>query len=396
MKLTDEAKKIEINNQILFFAAVSGLLVTAVLPFYYIALYKATDTLSTFFVDRVFIFIGLWMGIVIFSFLVDRLGYVASYKVSYALQAVSFVVIFLLFDRIDDLFILFALLIGISRGTFWPIFHSVMLKEFPKTERGSLLNVIASMYRIQEIFIPIMVGAMIQFTGRTEYIFGLTAIVYFAVTLVSWRYNKKPRSKIQSKEINSILKSNTFKLYSIVLFADDAINMMFASLLFIVPFILIGSEFGVGIFATVMGVVAALSSYYERNQPERLRITFAYGGYLLHGVMTVALSILWTVPALAVRGMSATLMGSISTPVMDSYEMQTRAKILGDTLEESAIELNMIMETIRMLSRVTVFTSVFILVEYLVSDPEDFIRIFIFIIAFAQLVTFTLMQRLAS
>ncbi|MDQ7021019.1 MAG: MFS transporter [Candidatus Dojkabacteria bacterium] len=337
---------------------------------------------------------SLWAAFTIFTFIIDKNGYLKSYRLSFIIQAIAFGAVFIFLDQIEELYIIFAILVGFGRGTFWPIYHGASLKEFQGIRRGKLIDINESIIQILSILLPIMAGAVIGFSNQGLRIIILIYIsIILTAVLYPWKYNKKPRNKIRSSEITAIFKKKHFKRYFWIMFFEAGVSRFMGSLFLVIPYILIGNEFGVGGLATLTGIVAAVGSFSERNLDIKYKTPIAYFVYILSGIGTLLLGIIWTVPMLAIRSLIVNLRSSLGSTLYAELNYKVKEKLLGDFKDESALEMNLIDETIAMLGRVfALILSYFFITE--VKDIEIVLKSGLIIFAFYPLLSFTLSKKL--
>ena len=392
-----ESKDVRNHKQVvnqLFIYKITGVLVGLIVwAYYYILLYKKTGSIQVLLLDFLIFMLAQFLGFLIFSFFVDKIGYLKSFRVSSIAHALTLGLILLFLNRLPELYVIFAVLRGISIGVYWPIDHSIYLKDLHGSERGKILSLIQSFILLLKIIIPALAGALISYSGNYNYTFVLGIALCVGSVFIPFSYNKKTRSKITSKEIVRILNMQNIGLYSLISIFKGAINSMIIILFMIIPYILIGEEFGVGTLYSFVGFLAAIIAWINSNSSFNVRLRLGYLGASINAVFTLFLSIVWTIPALVIRSFAMAFTQSVSVPIKDELDYRIKEKILKEFQNESAIEMNIIVETFYLIGRIIAIA--FLIIIFTISSEHDnlnyvdnTLRLIIAVTGVLQLVSF--------
>ncbi len=356
--------------------------------YYYIVLYQLSGNFSVLLREFVFYMIGIWIGFVISSFTLDKFGYLKLFRTASFVQGISMLITAMLLPNILSVFTFIALFRGMGRGLYWPAHHSFKLKEVTGADRAVLINTLQSVILLLGIVIPVLAGALLSYTNNFQYSLFVAAISFFVISLIPFKVNKRARSRISSIEITRIISHRYFKRFALLHFVNDGFTQLIHILFLIIPYILIGNTFGVGVLTSFIGVAAAISALTERKKPLESRVKLGYFSFSLHFILTAFLSIFWSIPVLIVRSMGLPIMSSLGFTVREDLDYRIREKILGDFTHESTIEMNLVVETIFLFSRVIIGLIFLAILEFLKEDSYEFLRICIFVASLVILICF--------
>jgi hypothetical protein len=386
--MTDIFKKNQITNELVTFRVIWGLISIISWSFYPILLYQQTGSISVILVESLIFFINVWVGYVISSFTVDRIGYLSSYRLAYFFNAVTFGLLILLFNEIATLYFIIGIVRGISAGFFWSDINLNLLKEFSDTDRGSTINLYRGIDIMLRIVLPVLTGSLLFYTGEYRLLFLICLVISLIAIILPFDYNKKGRSKITTGEITKILRNKRFPGFALIRMAHAGSKGLDTILMLIIPFLILESEFEVGALYSVIAFIAAILSFIQRKQSDSSRIKLGYIGVLVHNLFTVLFSFFWNSFFLGIRSI-ATVFGSATfDPTGTNLDLELREEILADDIEASSPEMNIIVETIYLIGRLFFYGSAIIALQLItnIEQTEDILRIILPLVS----VTFTL------
>jgi MFS family permease len=396
MTLANNKHQRQLFYQYNFFKIVFVIVQVMLWSYYSILLYKQTGSIRVIAIDHLLLAIGIWIGFIISTFYLDKIGYLRSFRLMMILNAL-FTASFLLFmNDIYKVYIITGFLRGIFHGLYWSLEHSFKLKEIHGQNRGSFLNISFSIDQIIRIIIPVLAGSLIAYTKNFNLLFALGSMVYLIAALFPFSYNKKPRSKIRSEEITRILNFPNFKYFIVLNMFFVGFGTLFGTMISIVPYIILKDEFEVGMLGSFIGICAALLSVFERKFKVTRKIKLGYLGALLYFITSLILAFFWSIPFLIVRSFAVTLLGVLTDVVSWDLDYRMREKILGKNIQESAHELNLIIETSYFIAK-SIALIIFILILSIENiNVIDFVRILIGSLSVYIIICFTLQVRLAK
>lgn len=364
--------------------------------FYSILLYKATNDISVLILEYLVFCVSCWVGIVLGSFTFDRVGYLRLFRLSFLLNAAAAFIFFLYLDNIAEVFVALAVVRGIPEGLYWAGHHAFYLKEVRGSARGSFLNIMTSIILLLSIIVPVLSGALISLRNDYDLIFILASAIYLLAAFFPWKYNKIPRSKLTMAEIIRITKLPKFSWIGQMSIFQSMVAAIFTVIFSIIPFILIRDEFGVGAFISIIAFLSAIFTFAERNMKEKIKTTIGMFGYILYAIFTVFFAVVWTIPALGIRSIAVIFSDGISTPVLDDINIRNKEKFLGDFKNESTLELNLVIETIFMITRVITLSIMFFIFQSSELDQIVIIRVLLIIFAGWKLIQLIWVRMMAK
>lgn len=351
MSAPDQLKKQMLFHEYFSNKAVYGISNIIIWSYYYILLYNQTGSLLSLFQEALFFHVGVWIGYVMGTFVLDRFGYLKSYRLIAIFHILLYLAIIIFIDQLAFYYIIFALLRGIATGLYWPTDHSYSLREMQGARRGQMINITVSLSQLLQIILPILVGAFLSYTKAYQGIFIIGIILYTTILLFPFKYNKKIRSKISSQEILEIIRTPYFKHFFISKFLLGGFMSLFSVFFLIIPYLLIGDELGVGGLASTVAFVGAIVTYFDRNLQFGTKILLGYIGGFIYLLFTTLLSIFWSVPMMILRSIGLTFTTSFRDTVEEDLDFRMRELLLGDRKNESTFEMNFLIETALVLGR---------------------------------------------
>lgn len=364
------------------------------LSFYSILLYRATNSFAVLGIDKAIFAVAIWTGFAFGSYLIHKIGYVASFRVGFALLSITTSALVLLLPQIDLSYPLIAILSGSGRGILWSVIHLYTLKEFSRNQRGKVFSSIVSLELILGIIMPVIIGALITYNGGYTTIYLIGAVLYFITAILPFQYNKIPKSKIRLSEFLFIARQKHFNTFSIYKLIDSGFNSLFGLLFSIIPFLFLHSEFNVGVLSSFIAVIAAVLALVQRNITFKRKITWGYIGTYISSLGTLLLSTIWTFPMLVIERLMDKVGVSLYGPVGSDVDMRTRNRFHKRFVDESAIEMNMTIETIYLLGRV-IGTTIFVIIVQMTShNALSIVKIIVGVIALWKLTSYVWMVSL--
>lgn len=382
----------QIINQFILFKLTHILIGIVIWGYYYILLFRETGSLQVILTDSLIYGVSLTVGFITMSFYIDKLGYLNAFRVSSLLHALSLFLVYLFLPELGSLYLVFAIVRGFSHGLFWPIDHAIKLKEIHGPARGKMFSIVESIALLMRMVVPVLAGALITLSDGYELSFLLGTGIALSSIFIPFTHNKKTRSQITSSEIVRILNRKYFNSFAFLTILHASTEILLSVSFTLIPFILLGKEFDVGALTSVVGFVAVLAAWFDSNFSFKSRLRLGYLGYTVYVILTMILSLAWSIPILVIRSLGISFTQSVGTPVKLEIDYKIRDKILGDFEDESALEFNLITEILTLIGRVVALGSVIVVIGYLnhtgITSVESLLRILIFVFAPFTLIHF--------
>lgn len=345
--------------------------------FFIILLYKSTNSFEYLSLERAFWAIGVLVSYLISSFAVQRFGYRGIFRLSMLFLFISSILTFFFINEIGALYPIFSIFRGMGTGSLFTIINLFDLKEFSLRKRNSIVNIWGSINNILSVLLPTVVGGVIVLNNGYQIAYLIGTIIYLIGMLYPFQYNKHPKSKINSSEITQIISAKGFLPYAIISIVTSARNITLTIVLLITPYLFIGNEFGVGVFASAINIFAAIMFFINRNTKIAEEVKRGYLGIILFSLATTIFSFIWTLPALVFRNLTYTIVSPFIDPISSNMEISIKSKILGKHINESAVEMNIVLEVLYFIGRISgAFLVTFAIVQY----PNNVVTLFKFIV----------------
>lgn len=385
---------LQVIAQYSVYKAVNTTINLLVWGYYFILLYKRTNSIEFLLADYLIFILTLYIGFVVTSFFLDRLGYLRVYRIIFASNAMLLIFILLSLNQFENFFILIALIRGLIHGAYWTVDDSITLNDTRGDARSKFLSGIQSLELLLGIVVPVLGGALISFTGNYEATFILGAAVAIAGIYMPFTFNKKGESSLTSKEINKILKHKAAPAYFFIAFLEGGSGILQDVTFKIIPFILIGEEFGVGVLMSIVGFAAVILAWVDRGFSEKLKIQLGYIGYVAFTISTMAFAIIWTIPALVIRSLILSFTNSVGMPARIQLDYKTREKILGINTSSSTLEFNLLTNTAYLFARIFFLSLTLILFSIIgvnnTNLMESMLKLVVFCVAPIRLLNYAL------
>lgn len=386
--MTLKEKQKQLQLQYLSFRITQGASDLFVYAFYSILLYRQTGSLITVFNDKLIYHVALFIGYVLGSFVIDRIGYLKAYKYSMISMGIALTLVVLNISNLQAVYVLLAIVWGIPRGAIWSIHNSFALKEIHKSKRAELINIRNGIIVALGVVIPALAGFIITEFGGYKAVFSIGALLYFLTALIPWSYNKVPRSKLTSKEIIQITKRRHFPFLIFELFFSDFVYTFHWIFAFIVPFLILGDELSVGLFFSIVGIIEVFVLITKRKVNLNKKIQSGFLFFIPSSFINLFFVIVWTPLSLAIRNIFVHFSEAIGFSIWEDLDYRCRELLLGKSARESTLELNLLIETAFLFSRTLSIGLIVILFSTLDSDPIMIIRIVWGVIGFGYIFSY--------
>lgn len=342
----------EIRHQFYFFQLVFSVTNIIGWSYYVFLLLRATNNdFGQVFINFGSVAIGQLLGFILAAMYLNKVGYLGIFRINSLVMLVVTLLTLVTLPNILEVHIALGLLRGVGNGFFWLANNVYSLREILGNLRGRMISILSSAGTLLNIVLPILTGAIIVGMGYA-WVFLISSAVYFIGVIYPWRSNKYPRDVFKPSEIKNFSKRKWFKTWSIFTVVYEIVGDQRNMIIIMLPFLFIGDEFGVGIFTSIVGFFSAVFIFVHRNDDLVRRIRMGFTGSGIVVIVTFILSIIWTLPALIFRSILATLGFGLFSPVETDLNYRVREQLLGSFNQESAIEMQVYVETLLTIGRV--------------------------------------------
>jgi hypothetical protein len=220
-------------------------------------------------------------------------------------------------------------------------------------------------------------------------------VISLIAIILPFKYNKKGKSKITAGEITKILKNKSFPRFALVRIAHAGSSGLDTILMLIIPFLILESEFEVGILYSIIAVIAVVLSFVQRKKSELTRIKFGYLGLLVHNFFTLIFAFFWNGFFLGIRSVATVFGRSTFEPTRASLDLELRENLLGSDLDASSPEMNIVVETIYLIGR-GIFYSIAIIALQMITNieqSENILRVILPIVSITMTIVYFVFVR---
>lgn len=337
--------------------------------FYYgVFLYRNTFDLKILLIDLLvascFSLIGYFLG----ADLIHKRGYMLAMRISLLFSSLAALVAFLFSQNIVDIFIYIAMIRGLASGIFASVTEIYLLREMTNKASNKYLYLNLSVEFLLTTIMPIIIGAIITYGSGYKTTFLMASVIYLIGVLIPKQYNKKPVCNYSLKDLLNVTQKTHFGEYGLNIFIGNGADQLNVFLIAIVPFLILKTEFSVGVLAGLAALIASVVSFYLKDARDKDQTFFGYTGAIGRLVGNLFLAIFWSTPILVIRGLFTNTFSAFNDPVFRKTQIFTAEKILGKDLNKDALELAFSSAFIAFLGK---FSAVLIFLLILVAQPSS-------------------------
>jgi len=383
---TTESHQLKENTvQYLFFRILYDIADYVTWGYYTILLLRASDNaISVIFLNQTILYAGIFIGFVLGSMLINRSGYLGTYRIANALLLLSCFLTLLTLPQVLEVHLVLALIRGIGRAFFYVGHNMFYTNEIHGLNRSRLVNLLISISYIFGIVFPFFIGGAITVYGY-EWIFIVGAGLYGFGIVIPWTFNKVPKQQFDMAELKPLMRRRGFKRWSTLTLSAEFINTLKVQSLSIIPFLLLKSEFEVGLLASALAIAAAFMTFAHRNDKFRRKVQLGYIGGFIVSISNLILAVFWNIPALILRGLGANVGMALYSPPVEEISYRNKESVLGNFLEESTIEVDLYVEALLFIGRMAACITLVLALVLLNIQGIVMLQALMLIIAFSEI-----------
>lgn len=386
----------EVRYQFYFFQLVFNVTSIVAWSYYtFLILRQTNNDFGQVFINFGAVAIGQLLGFFIAAVYLNKIGYLGVFRLHNLILLVTSLVTLATLPNILEVHVILGLLRGLGNGFFWLGNNVYSLREILGSMRGRMISVLTSGVTLLGIVLPILTGAIIIEAGYA-WVFAISSAVYLIGVIYPWHENKYPRDIFRPNEIKNFSRRKWFKTWSLFTISYEVITDQRNMIMIMLPFVFIGNEFGVGIFTSLVGFFSAVFIFIHRNDDITKRIRMGFLGSTIVGVVTLILGFIWSLPALIFRSVVATLGFGLYTPVESDLNYRMREQLLGSFNQESAIEMQVYVETLLTIARVLNLTFFIVMFYVIKVDALALIQLLLIVGALREVVFMLFSSRMLN
>lgn len=321
--------------------------------FYSIFLYKQTSSFKLVVLEQLVFYIAVFFGFVAGSKLLIRYGYFKAIRVSLLPSILINLVLAFMLGDVIKYYVVIALVRGFIEGIIWPAFNTFIIKEIETEKRSTILYSYFGWSTILTVLAPVAFGGFIDLSSGYKYPFLICAFIFGICFLVPPKfvgmYAQKEFSFAKIKNIYNAITRKQYFLISILMQTGlTASDIIFS----IIPFVLIGSEFGVGVYAGLLSLVSGIVSFSLRNVNFKTKLKLAVIAAVFQLFGDIGFVIYWTLTILVVRNLIRTLLSSLTSPFKDDLYARNTEFVLDDKIHDHSLELMVLNDFLYLIGRI--------------------------------------------
>ncbi len=318
--------------------------------FYMTTIFKESGEIRDVVLNIIITLLTIYAGYVLGAIFLKRLGVEANLKLSYALYLLTgFIGIYLSQAGLVSFFLI-SIFRGLSEGFFWVSSNFVELVGVPKDSRGKIYSISNASYGIFSLIAPVSLGYLLTTFNTFLPIYALFSLFWFIGLLLPFDFKINHQISFSFAKFKNLFKQPKIGQYTLLKFLQSTMWMLDWFNFAVIPFVLLGNEFNMGVLLTISALINIAISYFTRNLHIKNKAT--WGGYLI--LVSSAFSALFafnfTVFFLYLSNIVATLTGSISMPA--EFDLSVRATNIIENDEGMGNEVNLYQESVYTVARV--------------------------------------------
>lgn len=346
--------------------------------FYYpIFLYKNLDSVSNMIIETILSGIFSTTAFLIGNFMMHKLGYKGLARLAFLGFGLTSILAFSFTDQIKTYYLLIGVFRGISGGILTAVTQNFILKELPQKDKEQYFYVSKMLNLSFSVFLPILVGLLITLTSSYKFTFIISAVVYFAGIALPMPKQVVKEDSLRITKIKEIISHKNFKEYIGGRYTANGANSLNGFLFTLIPFLLIQSEFGIGIVSSITSIAAAVTAFQLRKSKQQKKINMGYMGAIARLMINIVFVLSWTGPVLAVRSVLMGVIAIFTDPVAEKLEIDNQQKLLGKNISRSSKEMNIIDSVVALAGTLTALLVFYVFINTFSESQTAAIQMFL-------------------
>lgn len=387
-------KSNNISIQTFYFHLIFTAANLAVWAYYIALLLKASNyDLGIVFLNQGAIYVGMTTGFLLAGRLFKQFQYTNSYRAGMLILALASFISLITLPNILQVHLFVAIIRGIGEAFFWVTHHVASTRDIVGEERKIFQGRTLAASDLLSILIAPLAGGIIAFAGY-EWIFIITTFFYIAACFMPWNNIPKSKEKLQKKDIRDVIKSPNFGTWAWITYIEDFMLTLRNISTAILPFLLITSEFEIGLFMAFIAFIGSIISIWESHRSDKLRRKLGYFGALIIIISNFILVGSWNLAGLGIRSVLARLGFSFYNPKKAELKYQQRELLIKDFRGEHALEVQIIAEIVLFAARMSAMAIILSAIYLLRMDPLNVLYLMFVVTIFREGMTLWMDERL--
>lgn len=282
--------------------------------------------------------LGTMLGFVLCGIGFSRLGYTWSYRISNLVYALACIISLATLPQILHVHLFIGLMRGLAQGFYWLPHHVFNIKDIGGDNRKHVYGKLLASTDLIAILLPPLAGALIGLEGY-DWLFMLGAVFYFAACFMRWSNVPAKQEVLRLSEMRKIARRRGFKQWAGITFIEEfALTLRNVSIV-ILPFLLLESEFEVGLFFGLLGFFSATIKIWQGYRADKMLFKLGTIGGWIVVLSNFFLIVFWNLPGLVVRSLVSKIGFAFYDQAKVELKYRGREMLLGDFRQQYSLEI---------------------------------------------------------
>jgi YQGE family putative transporter len=358
--------------------------------FYMTYVFKESGQVSTVVVNMLVTFLTIYIGFVLGSLLMNKIGAERNLKVSFVLYIITGLVGIFAASSFAAPYIIISIFRGMAEGFYWASVNFVELSGVPHASRSKFYSLSQSLNSVFFIVMPIALGYLLYREGDLLPIYIIFSILCVIGAVFPFNFSINQKINIKKEHFREIFADPRFGKYVVMRLIISIMWMIDWLMYAVIAFVILGNELNMGVFLAVsslIGVVISLLTYKVAIENK------AKVGFWMLLMSSLALSIFafnLTAFAMYLTEMIRSIAGSVSNPAEFDLSVRSTNEMKGE--KDIGAELNIVQESIFTIARF-IFGGVFLLVYPLFHSTASVLTAIIVLYVVLRIVNYLLLAK---
>ncbi|WKZ23674.1 MAG: hypothetical protein QY312_02820 [Candidatus Dojkabacteria bacterium] len=358
--------------------------------FYMTYVFKESGDVRQVVYNILITLVTIFLGFILGSIFLSKVGVEKNLRLSFLLFIVTGLVGTYLAGIGQVSFLLISVIRGIAEGFYWASANLIELSGLPHASRSKFYSISTAVNGVFSIVIPISLGYLLLQMNSLLPSFALFSVVCLLAALFPFRFDISDKARLRRHKFRIILKHPKIVFFSINKIVLAAMWMLSWLLWSILPFVILGDEFGMGIFLTISSLLGVIIAYFTRSMTIEKKTKYAWPMFLLSAFAYALLLIDFSPAVLYFQSILLALTSSLVYPV--EQDLAVRMSNVIDAENEKGVEMNLFNEVLYTSARLLI-GAVVLLFIFSGADTEVTLRFIVVVFVLLQITNFLLSRR---
>lgn len=318
--------------------------------FYMTTVFKESGEVKEVVLNIIVTLLTIYVGFLLGSIFLKRLGAEVNLKLSFVMYLITGIVGVYLSQLGIVSFLLISSIRGISEGFYWVSANFVELVGVPHDSRSKIYSIFQSSYGVFTLVAPVILGYLLTTFNTFLPIYVIFCLFWIVGLLIPFNFKVNNKISFSFLKFQQILRHPQIVSYTILKFMQSTMWMLDWFTYALIPYLVLGSEFNMGILLTVSALVQIAVSFFTRNLAVKNKSEWGGGLIAVSGVFTALFAFNFTTFFLYLSNIVSNITGSVATPAEFDLGMRATNKI--EEGKDIGNELNLYQESVFTVARI--------------------------------------------